>query len=122
DEESGQKIEYTHDGGIADYLGKIVVERAKPPIHPNVFSLAKDEPRVEIAMQWTEATDEHIRSYVNGIPTPAGGTHEVGLKAGVVKAVRNFIETYGLTPKGVTITAEDIHEGLLAVLSVYILH
>jgi DNA gyrase subunit B/topoisomerase-4 subunit B len=127
DETTGEKVEFTHDGGIADYLSKIAVERGKPPIHPNAFVFAKDDPRpgeskVEIALEWTEAVDEHIRSYVNGIPTPAGGTHEAGLKAGVVKAVRNFIETHGLTPKGVSITAEDIREGLLAVLSVYILH
>jgi DNA gyrase subunit B/topoisomerase-4 subunit B len=122
DEGTGEKVEFAHDGGIADYLVKIAAERGKPPIHPAIFSLTKDDPRVEIAMQWTEATDEHVRSYVNGIPTPAGGTHEVGLRSGVVKAVRNFIETHGLTPKGVSITAEDIREGMLAVLSVYILH
>jgi DNA gyrase subunit B/topoisomerase-4 subunit B len=122
DEASGEKVDFAHDGGISDYLVKIAAERGKPPIHPNVFAMTKDEPRVEIALQWTEATDEHIRSYVNGIPTGAGGTHEAGLKSGVVKAVRNFIETHALTPKGVTVTAEDIREGMLAVLSVYILH
>jgi DNA gyrase/topoisomerase IV subunit B len=122
DEETGEKVEFTHDGGISDYLVKIAAERGKPPIHPAIFSMTKDDPRVEIAMQWTEATDEHVRSYVNGIPTPAGGTHEAGLRSGVVKAVRNFIETHGLTPKGVSITAEDIREGMLAVLSVYLLH
>jgi DNA gyrase/topoisomerase IV subunit B len=122
DEATGEKIEYAHDGGIADYLVRIAAERGKPAIHANAFAFTKDDPRVEIALEWTEATDEHVRSYVNGIPTPAGGTHEAGLKAGVVKAVRNFIETHGLTPKGVSITAEDIREGLLAVLSVYILH
>jgi DNA gyrase/topoisomerase IV subunit B len=122
DEGSGEKIEYAHDGGIVDYLAKIANERGKPAIQPQAFAFTKDDPRVEIALEWTEATDEHVRSYVNGIPTPAGGTHEAGLKSGVVKAVRNFIETHGLTPKGVTITAEDIREGLLAVLSVYILH
>ena len=52
----------------------------------------------------------------------AGGTHEAGFKSGLVKAVRNFIETHGLTPKGVSMTAEDIREGVLGVLSVYILH
>jgi DNA gyrase subunit B/topoisomerase-4 subunit B len=122
DEATGEKIEYAHDGGIADYLVRIAAERGKPAIHANAFAFTKDDPRVEIALEWTEATDEHVRSYVNGIPTPAGGTHETGLKSGVVKAVRNFIETHGLTPKGVSITAEDIREGLLAVLSVYILH
>ena len=58
--------------------------------------------------------------YVNGIPTGSGGTHENGLRAGLGKAVRNFIETHNLSPKGVTLTAEDIREGLTGVLSVFI--
>jgi DNA gyrase subunit B/topoisomerase-4 subunit B len=57
---------------------------------------------------------------VNGIPTGSGGTHENGFRAGVGKAVRNFIETHNLSPKGVTLTAEDIREGLVAVLSVFV--
>ena len=122
DEATGEEIEYAHDGGIADFLAKIVAERGKPAIQPQIFSFTKEEPRCEIALEWTEATDELVRSYVNGIPTPAGGTHEAGLKSGVVKAVRNFIETHNLTPKGVSITAEDIREGFVAVLSVYILN
>ena len=71
-------------------------------------------------MQWTEATDEHLRSYVNGIPTGSGGTHENGLRAGLGKAVRNFIETHNLTPKGVTLTSDDIREGLTGILSLFI--
>ena len=71
-------------------------------------------------MQWTEATDEHLRSYVNGIPTGSGGTHENGLRAGIGKAIRNFIETHELTPKGVSLTTEDLREGLVGVLSVFI--
>ncbi len=62
-----------------------------------------------------------MKSYVNGIPTPNGGTHEAGLRSGLVKAVRNYIETHDLTPKGVTLSAEDIREGLVAILSVYVL-
>src|SRR5262249_61200673 len=50
----------------------------------------------------------------------AGGPHESGLKSGVVKAVRNYITTHELTPKGVTLTAEDIREGVVAILSVYL--
>ena len=122
DEQSGEKVEFSHSGGIADYLQKIVTDRQKAPIQPTAFYLAKEEPRVELALLWTEATDEHVRSYVNGIPTGAGGTHEQGLKSGVVKAVRNYVETHDLQPKGVTLTAEDIREGLTAVLSVYVLH
>ena len=76
--------------------------------------------RLDFVLQWTEATDEHIRSYVNGIPTSSGGTHENGLRAGLGKAVRNFIETHNLSPKGVSIVAEDIREGLVGVLSLFI--
>ena len=71
-------------------------------------------------MQWTEATDEHLRSYVNGIPTASGGTHENGLRAGIGKAIRNFIDTHNLSPKGVTLTADDIREGIVGVLSIFI--
>ena len=75
---------------------------------------------MEVVLQWTESTDEHLRSYVNGIPTGSGGTHENGLRAGVGKAIRNYIETHNLTPKGVTLTAEDIREGVIGVLSVFV--
>src|SRR5206468_3304747 len=90
-------------------------------VHEMPFALTKEEGlRLDLVLQWTEATDEHLRSYVNGIPTESGGTHENGLRAGIGKAVRNFIDTHSLAPKGVTIAAEDIREGLTGVLSVFI--
>ncbi len=99
----------------------IVAARGAKPVHDAPFVLNKEEGlRLDLVLQWTEATDEHLRSYVNGIPTGSGGTHENGLRAGLGKAVRNFIETHNLSPKGVTLTAEDIREGLTGVLSVFI--
>ena len=69
--------------GIVDYLKKIVAERGAKPVHDAPFTLTKDDGlRLDLVLQWTEATDEHIRSYVNGIPTGSGGTHENGLRAG----------------------------------------
>ena len=121
DETSGTKSVFEHDEGIVDYLKKIVAERGAKPVHETPFVLNKaDGLRLDAVLQWTEATDEHLRSYVNGIPTGAGGTHESGLRAGLGKAVRNYIETHNLAPKGVTIVAEDIREGLTGVLSVFI--
>jgi DNA gyrase subunit B/topoisomerase-4 subunit B len=114
--------EFAHDGGLADYLLKVVAERAKTPTHASGFVLVRDaEPRLELSLQWTESTDEHFRSWVNGIPTSSGGTQESGLKAGIVKAVRNHLATHALLPKGVSPSAEDIREGLVALLSVYVL-
>ncbi|MGZ6124209.1 MAG: DNA gyrase/topoisomerase IV subunit B, partial [Myxococcales bacterium] len=158
---------YQHDGGIAEYLAKVVTQRGKntipaaqrasPAAEPEPIATTEEglpeteltaqggeipsvppvpamqippaalfykqsdgEARLEVALVWTEATDEHLRSYVNGIPTPNGGTHEAGLRSGVVKAVRNYIETHGLQPKGVTLTAEDIREGICGILSSYV--
>ncbi len=115
---------FEHGDGLVDYLAHIIRERSDIPVHDAPFVLARDHTesraKVEAVLRWTESTDEHLRSYVNGIPTSSGGTHEAGARAGLGKAVRNFIETHGLTPKGVTLTAEDIREGLTGVLSVFI--
>jgi DNA gyrase subunit B/topoisomerase-4 subunit B len=121
DEASSEKHVFEHTEGIVDYLKKIVTERNAKPVHDVPFTQTKEEGlRLDLVLQWTEATDEHIRSYVNGIPTTSGGTHENGLRAGIGKAVRNFIETHNLSPKGVALTAEDIREGLTGVVSLFI--
>ena len=121
DETSKTKETFEHDEGIVEYLKKIIAERNAKPVHETPFVFGKDDgPRLDLVLQWTEATDEHIRSYVNGIPTASGGTHENGLRAGIGKAIRNFIDTHNLSPKGVTLVAEDIREGMTGVLSVFV--
>jgi DNA gyrase subunit B/topoisomerase-4 subunit B len=120
-EAEGARDVFQHEEGLGDYLKKIVAERGSKPVHDAAFVLSRDaSPRLDLVLQWTESTDEHIRSYVNGIPTGSGGTHENGLRAGLGKAVRNYIDTHNLSPKGVTLTAEDIREGLTGVLSLFI--
>jgi DNA gyrase subunit B/topoisomerase-4 subunit B len=120
-EVEGKKEVFQHEEGLVDFLRKIVAERGAKPVHEVPFTLLRDtSPRLDLVLQWTEATDEHLRSYVNGIPTGSGGTHENGLRAGLGKAVRNYIDTHNLSPKGVTLTAEDIREGFTGVLSLFI--
>ena len=124
DEGSGAKEVFQHTEGLSDYLKKILAERSAVPVNDAVFTLSKESDesglRLDLALLWTQSTDEHVRSYVNGIPTGSGGTHENGFRAGLGKAVRNFIETHNLSPKGVTLTAEDIREGMVVVLSVFV--
>jgi DNA gyrase subunit B/topoisomerase-4 subunit B len=121
DESTGQKDVFQHQEGLVDYLKKIVGDRHIKPVHEAPFTLEKDNGlKIEFVMQWTEATEENLRSYVNGIPTGSGGTHENGLRAGIGKAVRNYIDTHNLSPKGVTLTAEDIREGMTGILSVFV--
>jgi DNA gyrase subunit B len=123
DQASGESREIVHPNGLADYLPKLVAERGKSPSHQGQFVHMHDregEVRLEVALLWTESHEPSIKSYVNGIPTHAGGTHESGLQSAVVKGLRGFIETKKIQPKGVTLTAEDFREGLVALLSVYV--
>jgi DNA topoisomerase IV B subunit len=121
DDVNQTKETFHHENGIVDYLGKVLQERSTKSIHETPFAFRRDDQeRMEMVLQWTESTDEHIRSYVNGIPTGSGGTHENGFRSGLVKAVRNYIEMHNLTPRGVKIGHEDIREGLVAIVSVFI--
>ncbi|HLG59958.1 MAG TPA: DNA topoisomerase IV subunit B [Vicinamibacterales bacterium] len=120
-EADGAKEVFQHEEGLPDFLRTIVTARGAKPVHDVPFLLERESgPRLDLVLQWTEATDEHVRSYVNGIPTASGGTHDNGLRAGLGKAVRNYIDTHNLSPKGVTLIAEDIREGLTGVLSLFI--
>ena len=118
----GTREEFEHPGGIAEYLARRVHEGGKPGVHPEPFALERevDEVRVELVMQWTEAPQEQIESFANGIPTGHGGSHENGFKAALSKAVRAYVQTNNIKLKGVRLAAEDIREGLCAVLSVYL--
>ncbi|HEY6176154.1 MAG TPA: DNA topoisomerase IV subunit B [Kofleriaceae bacterium] len=117
---------FVHPQGIAEYLPKLVAERGKTPVPPGggVFYIEKrDETArlgIELALQWTESTDDLIKTYVNSVPTPDGGTHDAGFRSALVKSIRNYIATHKLDPKGVTLSAEDIREGVVALLSTYV--
>jgi DNA gyrase subunit B/topoisomerase-4 subunit B len=120
-EKAGTSETFLHEQGIVDYLAQVVKSRQARPIHDAPFAFRKDDDqRIEVAMLWSESTDEHVRSYVNGIPTGDGGTHENGFRSGVTKAVRNYIETHNLTPRGIKITHEDIREGMIGIVSIFI--
>jgi DNA gyrase/topoisomerase IV subunit B len=120
-EAAGETVEFSHPGGIPEFLSKLVKNAEKNPVTEAVFSAKRDNgDKMEVALQWTESTEETIRSYVNGIRTPSGGTHENGLKSALRKAVNNYIETHDIKIKGLKITAEDIREGVVAVLSVFV--
>ena len=121
DEAAGTSDVLEHEGGIADFLAKIIADRGKPPTVPQVFYFQREDGvRIECAMQWTESHEETLRTYVNGIPTTQGGTHEQGLRTAIVKAMRSFLDDAGLAPKNLNLTAEDIREGIVCVLSIYL--
>jgi DNA gyrase/topoisomerase IV subunit B len=118
---SGETHDLTHPGGIPEFLGKLIADGQKPSVTETPFLLKRENgDKMEVALQWTESTDETLRSYVNGIRTSAGGTHENGFKGGIGKAIRNYIDTHEIKIKGLNLTAEDIREGIVGILSVFV--
>src|SRR5438552_4473587 len=120
-EGTGESIELSHPGGLPEFLTRLVADGQKPTVTEAGFHVVRaNGEKFEAVLQWTESTDETIRSYVNGIRTSAGGTHENGFKSGIVKAVRNYIATHEIKIKNLEITADDIREGVVGVLSVFV--
>lgn len=119
DEVNGTKKVFEYPLGIQSYLLSMLEQGGQPPIGGETFSLERSNGiKIEASLGWTESTQERILSYVNGIHTKGGGTHEEGFKTGLNKAIRNYITVHNLLPKGVKLVGEDIREGLVAILSV----
>ncbi len=123
DDVNRKRFEFHHEGGIAEYLQKVVKDEGARVVHADALFIKQDElvggQRAEISLQWTEAPKERIDAFVNGIPTRDGGTHVQGLKDAVRSAVRAYMETHDLLPKKLELTADDIREGMLAVINLF---
>lgn len=126
DRGAGSYKEFKHEGGVREYLDRVQKLSKEAPIHTDAIVINMDErvesvTRVDIALQWTEDHREDIRTFVNGIPTIDGGTHEQGFKDGLLKALRNYFETHDIAPKSLNIIADDMREGVKAVVSVFMM-
>jgi DNA gyrase subunit B len=122
DETSGARHVYRYDDGLRAFLEKIVGERSQKPLAGEVFTVHKQQDGLDLAcaVAWTEATDERLLSYVNSIPTTSGGAHENGFRAGLAKAVRNYLTVHALVPRGLAVATDDVREGLVGVLAIKI--
>ena len=112
-EVTGETFDLAHPGGIPEFLARLVAEGQKPAVTETAVpsSSATTARRWKSPCSGPNRPTKSIRSYVNGIRTSAGGTHENGFKGGIVKAIRNYMETHEIKIKGLDITAEDIREG-----------
>ena len=115
---------FRHEGGLAEYVQNQSVLLSRTQVIEAPFHMIRnedeDEGRFEVAFTWTEATDTLSRAFVNGIPTGSGGTHEQGLRDAINKALRAHIEQHSLCPKGVSLTPDDLREGMIASIHVFI--
>ncbi len=114
-----EKFEFYYPDGIRAFLKQILEEKKCGVINDEPFYLEKNEEiDVKVAFVWTDSTKEEFYTYANGIYTPDGGSHEIGAKAGIVKAVKNYIDVHGVSLKGIKLGAEDIREGLVCIVAV----
>ena len=106
-------------GGIADYVQYINEGRAVLYDKPLYVEAKEPNFEVAVAIQHTDSYAEHIHSYVNSIPTPEGGTHEVGFKSAVTKVFNEFARRNNiLKEKQQNLLGEDFREGMVAVITV----
>lgn len=105
---------WKYEGGLREYLlDQLPVDPIFPPFEAQGFAEEGDETfdageGASWVVAWTAEGASERESYVNLILTPSGGTHESGLKEGVFLALKTFIDTHGLMPKGVKLQTEDV--------------
>lgn len=118
---------WQYKGGLRDYLGQtLTTDPVIPLFEGEGYADAKDDSFAEgegaaWAVAFTEDGAPVRESYVNLIPTSAGGTHDSGLRDGLFQAVKSFIELHALLPKGVKLLPEDVFARASYVLSAKVL-
>ena len=120
DKRTNKQESFVYDRGISQYVE--ILDQNKKPIHQVWdFSNTIDKISVEVALQFVDAYDEKIISFVNNVHTKDGGTHELGFKVGLTKAFNEYARKYNLLKeKEPNLEGGDIRSGLTAIISVRI--
>ncbi|MDA7543675.1 DNA gyrase subunit B [Acidimicrobiia bacterium] len=111
------KEEFLYKGGLTDFVDYL--NDGHEVLHNKVISFsdkAKDS-EIEVAMQWKAEDEVTIKSFANNIHTLEGGTHEEGLRTAITKAINDFAKSRNLH-SDISLTGDDIREGLTGVVSV----
>jgi topoisomerase-4 subunit B len=130
-EKTGERQNWKYEDGLRGYLlegmagSDLLIplfegERYAESSRSNEETFAEGEGAAWV-VAWSEEGPLTRESYVNLIPTPAGGTHEAGLREGLFQAVKSFVELHSLQPKGVKLLAEDVFARVSFVLSAKVL-
>ena len=120
-EEEEKSHEFYYKGGIAEFVKHL--NKNKSPLHddPLYFEQISDDLSIEVSMQYNDSYDEKIFSFANNINTVDGGTHLSGFRGAITRTINNYAESSGMTKNAkVTLSGDDVREGLVAVISVKI--
>jgi len=119
DDRTEKKHEFIYEGGISSFVEYL--NRAKSPLHspPMYFRAEKEGVDIEIAIQYNDGYDEKIFSFANNINTHEGGTHLSGFRAALTRTMNAYATANNLLKNvKVSISGDDLREGIAAVISV----
>lgn len=119
-----ETINFYSEDGLVELISNLSKSNNKEVIHgePIIFKSenAGEDTEIDLCFCWTDDTNVISRCFANGIPNSYGGTHDLGFRDGINRAIRSYMSAHDISIKGVKITADDIREGLYYVISVFI--
>ena len=113
------RVTFKFDGGISDYVKSLNEGKKKLYTQPIYYKATKNDIQVEFSIQHTADYRESMFSFVNNIPTPEGGYHEMGFRSGLTRVLNEYARSNGfLKDKDANFQGDDFSEGLTVVLSI----
>ena len=111
---------YCYEGGLRSFVEYLNTN--KTPLHERVIHLKRDgDTEIEVALQYNDGYNENIFSFVNNINTLEGGTHLTGFNTALTRTINHFLKKLNKKENELSLTGNDVHEGLTGVISVKLL-
>ncbi|MCI4323780.1 MAG: DNA topoisomerase (ATP-hydrolyzing) subunit B [Thermoplasmata archaeon] len=122
DERDGTQSTFHHAGGISEFVTDLNTATAPLFSPPITLHAKRDSTDIELAMQYNDGYNDTTLAFVNNIHTVDGGTHVIGLRAGLTRTLNDYARSHGfIKGEKESLTGEDVREGLTCVLSVKVL-